>query len=85
MYIVNLSQIENYQSLLVLKQQCVQAIGNLVIDSAYLRNILTGENFIGLRCIMELINCKRAELSEQCFWTLNNFLISDRSLAQPLI
>jgi hypothetical protein len=34
---------------------------------------------------MELINCKRGELSEQCFWTINNFLLSERGLASPLI
>lgn len=63
----------------------MQAIGNLVIDSAHLRQIIAGHNYLGLKAILELINCKRVELSEQCFWTLNNFLLSDRILAQPLI
>lgn len=63
----------------------MQAIGNLVIDSGHLRQIICGHNYAGLKAILELINCKRAELSEQCFWTINNFLLSERSLASPLI
>jgi len=38
-----------------------------------------------LKNIIDLIFYKRLHLSEQCFWTLNNFLIADKSLAPALI
>lgn len=57
-------KIDNLASVLNLKQQSLQALGNLVIDSAHLRRIVLGENCIGIRHIIQLIFFNRVTLSE---------------------
>lgn len=75
--ILHSEKIENLASLLNLKQQCLQTLGNFAIDSDKMRNQIMSYNGNGLKVIIDLIYFNRVQLSEQCFWTLNNFLIAD--------
>ncbi|TNV80522.1 hypothetical protein FGO68_gene17177 [Halteria grandinella] len=83
--LLRVGRIDNLAAILNLKQQCIQALGNLAIDSAVLRGTILGLDGSGMKLIVDLIMFNRAPLSEQCFWTINNFLLSDRQCSQLLI
>ncbi|CDW78857.1 importin subunit alpha-2-like [Stylonychia lemnae] len=77
LHILHSDKIDNLGSLLNLKQQCLKTLGNLAIDSEKMRHQIANFNGNGLKTIIDLIYFNRAPLTEQCFWTLNNFLIAD--------
>lgn len=55
----------------------------MAIGSLALRKMIAEEG--RLKHFIDLIFFNRAPVSEQCFFTLNNFLLEDRSYAQQLI
>lgn len=85
MEILKVDKIDNLAAILNLKQQCIQALGNLAIDSQMLRTVISGHDGLGLKIIVDLILFNRIGLSEQCFWTINNFLLADREYAIKFI
>ncbi len=57
----------------------------MAIDSSKIRQIVSHENGIGLKMIIDLISFQRVLISEQCFWTLNNFLLGDRTFTPVML
>eukprot|EP00347_Sterkiella_histriomuscorum_P013623 403364010 len=77
--ILHSEKIENLGSVLNLKQQALQTLGNLAIDSEKMRQKIMNYNpqVNGLKVIIDLMFFNRVQLSEMCLWTLNNFIIAD--------
>ncbi len=57
----------------------------MAIDSSNLRRHIAGEQSENLKIIIDLMNFFRAPVTEQCLWTLNNFMLGEREYASVLV